>query len=125
MLTCNAPQYAMNAPRATEADAAVPTIPAALGHAAGRLASHAALATDFEVSCPEVDTLVAAAARLPDVYGCRMTGAGFGGCVVALVAADSAEAVMEAVARDYRVATGIEAEMFVSRAADGAGVTAT
>lgn len=94
---------------------------------AGRLmlASHASLATDFEVSCPEVDRLVATAARLPGVYGCRMTGAGFGGCVVALVAADRAEAVMEALARDYRHATGIGAEMFVSRAADGAGVTTT
>jgi galactokinase len=93
---------------------------------AGRLMleSHASLATDFDVSCREVDMLVAAAAVLPGVYGCRMTGGGFGGCVVAIVAADRAEAVMETLARDYRAATGIIAEMFVSGAADGATVTA-
>jgi galactokinase len=94
---------------------------------AGRLMlqSHASLATDFEVSCPEVDTLVAVAAGLPGVYGCRMTGAGFGGCVVALVAADHAESVMNALARDYRAATGIRTGMFVTRATDGAGITAS
>ena len=93
---------------------------------AGRLMleSHASLATDFDVSCREVDALVAAAAALPGVYGCRMTGGGFGGCVVALVSAERAEAVMEALAGDYRAATGITAEMFLSRAADGATLTA-
>jgi galactokinase len=53
---------------------------------AGRLmlASHRSLAEDFEVSTPALDQLVALLASLPGVHGARLTGAGFGGCVVAL-----------------------------------------
>ncbi len=55
--------------------------------AAGRLMveSHASLRDDFEVSTPELDGLVARFLAAPGVYGARLTGAGFGGCVVALV----------------------------------------
>ena len=58
---------------------------------AGRLmaASHASLATDFEVSTPALDALVAELSAVPGVYGARLTGAGFGGCVVALADAGS------------------------------------
>jgi galactokinase len=53
---------------------------------AGRLMvdSHRSLALDFEVSTPEVDALVEDLCRRPGVHGARMTGGGFGGCVVAL-----------------------------------------
>lgn len=53
---------------------------------AGRLmgASHASLRDDFEVSTPILDALVARLAARPGVHGCRLTGAGFGGCVVAI-----------------------------------------
>jgi galactokinase len=51
--------------------------------------SHASLATDFEVSTPALDTLVAELSAIPGVYGARLTGAGFGGCVVALADAAS------------------------------------
>ena len=85
--------------------------------------SHASLARDYEVSCRELDLLVAAAADLPGVHGCRMTGGGFGGCVVALVATETATAVMAELRRRCRDATGIDARMFVTRAADGARVT--
>ena len=47
-------------------------------------ASHRSLADDFEVSTPALDELVAALVSRPGVFGARMTGAGFGGCVVAL-----------------------------------------
>ncbi|MDQ4069307.1 MAG: galactokinase, partial [Actinomycetota bacterium] len=58
---------------------------------AGRLmaASHASLATDFEVSTPALDALVAELSSTPGVYGARLTGAGFGGCTVALADRDS------------------------------------
>jgi galactokinase len=65
---------------------------AALRHddlaAAGRVmvASHRSLAADFEVSTPAIDGLVDNLVRLPGVYGARLTGGGFGGCVVALTA---------------------------------------
>lgn len=64
----------------------------------GRLmgASHAALRDDYEVSCPELDAVVEIAEAIGEkggVYGCRMTGGGFGGCCVALVKASSADAI--------------------------------
>jgi galactokinase len=62
----------------------------------GRLmaASHAALRDDYEVSCPELDVVVEIAQAIGEkggVYGCRMTGGGFGGCCVALVKASSVD----------------------------------
>jgi len=56
---------------------------AALGASMG--ASHASLRDDFEVSTPTIDALVAALVSIDGVIGARLTGAGFGGCVVALV----------------------------------------
>jgi galactokinase len=55
-------------------------------HYAGELmvASHVSLRDDFEVSTPVIDALVTALRGVPGVYGARVTGAGFGGCVVAL-----------------------------------------
>jgi galactokinase len=60
-------------------------------HAAGRLMvqSHRSLRDDFEVSTPELDIAAVRLAAEPGVYGARLTGAGFGGCVVALAAHDS------------------------------------
>jgi galactokinase len=99
----------------------VAAVAAADWPSAGRLMreSHESLARDYEVSCPEMELLVTAAGALPGVHGCRMTGGGFGGCAVALVAADRADTVMAVLRRSYRDATGIEAEMFVTRAAAG------
>lgn len=53
--------------------------------------SHRSLREDYEVSCPELDVIQEAAEATEGVYGCRMTGAGFGGCAVALTTPDSAE----------------------------------
>jgi galactokinase len=52
--------------------------------------SHASLRDDYEVSCPELDAMAECAQGAPGVFGARMTGAGFGGCVIALVAPHSA-----------------------------------
>jgi galactokinase len=50
---------------------------------------HRSLAEDFRVSTPDIDELVSNLTQLPGVYGARMTGGGFGGCVIALCAPDS------------------------------------
>ncbi|WP_027342587.1 galactokinase [Hamadaea tsunoensis] len=63
-------------------------------------ASHASLRDDFEVTVPELDVAVAAALTA-GAYGARMTGGGFGGCVIALVDADKADLVAEAVAKSF------------------------
>ena len=93
----------------------------------GRLmhASHVSLRDDFEVSSEELDAMVACARREEGCYGARMTGAGFGGCAVALVNAARAEVFAEAVAACYRRITGIEPEIYVCRATDGAQVVDT
>ena len=83
-------------------------------------ASHASLRDDFEVSTPELDALVeelVAAGAL----GARLTGAGFGGCVVGLARRDSAEGVVEEAAGRYWARTGRQPRAFVCRPADGAG----
>ncbi|MCX8496836.1 MAG: galactokinase [Akkermansiaceae bacterium] len=95
--------------------------------AVGRLmyASHVALRDDYEVSCPELDAVVKIAESIGEqggVYGCRMTGGGFGGCCVALVKASSVDGITKKIASDYKVRTGITATIFSSRPAAGATV---
>jgi galactokinase len=84
--------------------------------------SHASLRDDFEVTNDELNWIVEAAQSRSDCYGARMTGAGFGGCAVALVPKDSAEAFAQAVGAEYRVRSGKEAAIFVSEAGEGASV---
>ena len=88
-------------------------------------ASHAALRDDYEVSCAELDAIVEIAEDIGykgGVYGCRMTGGGFGGCCVALVKADSVDAITKKIAADYKAKIGIEATIFASRPAAGATI---
>ena len=85
--------------------------------------SHASLRDDYEVSCAEVDTLVSACDHIPSasaVYGARMTGGGFGGCIVALVRTEKVDQVAEELLSAYRDATGIETTYLITRAGDGA-----
>ncbi|HVM17947.1 MAG TPA: galactokinase [Gaiellaceae bacterium] len=82
--------------------------------------SHRSLREDYEVSTPELDALVEALEQA-GALGARLTGAGFGGCVVALAAAASASDVLAEATARYRGATGREPTPFVCRAADGAG----
>ncbi len=69
-------------------------------------AAHHSLRYDYEVSTPELDALAGAAAVVPGCYGARLTGAGFGGCVVALVHPDARSEFSERVPRAYREACG-------------------
>jgi galactokinase len=90
----------------------------------GRLmdGSHASLGDDFEVSSDELDAMVACARREQACHGARMTGAGFGGCAVALVRADAAHDFAAAVAACYQAATSLTPHVFVCAATDGAAV---
>jgi galactokinase len=83
------------------------------------VASHASLRDDFRVSTVELDALVEALVGA-GAYGARLTGAGFGGCAVALVPADAVPAVVDRATARYRAATGKEPTPFVVRAVDGA-----
>jgi galactokinase len=83
------------------------------------LASHASLRDDYEVSTPELDTLVEMLVAC-GAAGARLTGAGFGGCVVAVAAQARADGILTEVLRGYANATGLSPFGFVARAVDGA-----
>ena len=88
-------------------------------------ASHYSLRDDYEVSCAELDAVVEIAEGIGikgGVYGCRMTGGGFGGCCVALAKANTVEAVSKKISSDYKAKTGIDATIFSSRPAVGATI---
>src|SRR5919112_80488 len=82
-------------------------------------ASHASMRDDFEITVPEIDTAVAAALEA-GAHGARMTGGGFGGCVLALVEADAVEPVVRAVEAAYEKAGFRAPSTFVATASDGA-----
>jgi len=84
-------------------------------------ASHNSLRDLYQVSCFELDTMVALAHRVPGVLGARMTGAGFGGCTVSLVRAESLARFQQEVGTGYRSRTGLEPKFYICRACNGAG----
>jgi galactokinase len=84
--------------------------------------SHASLRDDFEVSCAELDKIVKIAESLEGVYGCRMTGAGFGGCAVALIERQKADSIAASLRDDYEKATGLTPDIYISRPSSGARV---
>ncbi|MCB5952562.1 galactokinase [Enterococcus sp. BWT-B8] len=83
--------------------------------------SHRSLQEDYEVTGIELDTLVNFAQKQPNVLGARMTGAGFGGCAIALVKKEAVEAFQAAVSYRYKEAIGYAADFYPAEIADGAG----
>jgi galactokinase len=96
---------------------------AAIGHLMRE--SHWSMRDDFEITVPAIDAL---AALMQDVIGehggARMTGGGFGGCVIALAPRAMVDEIRIAVERGYRSPDGRAAEVHVCAASDGAGVLA-
>jgi galactokinase len=83
--------------------------------ALGRLfaESHRSLRDDYEVSCEELDILVAIASSAPGAVASRMTGGGFGGCTVSVVDEHQVDAFIKVVAAGYERHTGLRAEFYV------------
>ena len=85
--------------------------------------SHASMRDDFEITVPPIDALVDIVKNvLGDAGGVRMTGGGFGGCVVALMPGEFVPRVRDAVAASYPVISGLEASIYVCHASAGAGI---
>lgn len=84
--------------------------------------SHRTLRDLYEVSCPELDAMVTAAQMLDGCYGARLTGAGFGGCAVALVDVNASESFRHELAQRYEAATGLKPEIYVCQASAGAAI---
>ncbi|MFM2484930.1 galactokinase [Celerinatantimonas yamalensis] len=88
--------------------------------------SHQSMRDDFEITVPAIDTLVTIIKhQIGDRGGVRMTGGGFGGCVVALVPQALTEQVCQAVRAEYPKASGLEATIYVCEPSDGAGLIKT
>ena len=92
-------------------------------HRFGQLmnASHASLRDDYEVTCPELDFLAERAQQFPGVLGSRMTGAGFGGCTVTLIAGNQVDAFIREVGDAYEQQFHLKADFYVAEIGDGAG----
>jgi galactokinase len=85
--------------------------------------SHDSLKNDFEVTTSQLDILVSLLAdKLGEYGGARMTGGGFGGCVVALTERSHVDNVLATLAEDYHAATGLKADVYLCHAVDGAFV---
>lgn len=86
-------------------------------------ASHASMRDDFEITVKEIDTLVEMVKEvIGDKGGVRMTGGGFGGCIVALVPPTLVEEVKAVVEAKYETATGLKESIYVCQAKEGAGL---
>jgi galactokinase len=88
-------------------------------------ASHASLREDYQVSSAELDLIVDTAKGIPvsqGMFGCRMTGAGFGGCAVSLVKTEAVKWVSRKIQEAYEQKTGNQPVIFSSRPAGGARV---
>ncbi|MGE5647764.1 MAG: galactokinase [Acidobacteriota bacterium] len=85
------------------------------------VASHRSLQHDYEVSCEELDFLVETAIAVPGVYGSRMTGGGFGGCTVSLVAPESVETFQRQIAQAYQKKFQILPQIYACKPSAGAG----
>ncbi len=83
-------------------------------------ASHDSLQYDYEVSCPEIDFLVAEGRKIPGVIGTRITGGGFGGCTVSIVKNDAVDTFCKTLGELYKDKYGKEAEFYVVEAGEGA-----
>lgn len=81
--------------------------------------SHISLRDDYEVTGLELDTLVEAAWQEDSVLGARMTGAGMGGCAIALVHEEEIDSVIEAVNAAYKARVGYDADFYVAQVGDG------
>ncbi len=85
-------------------------------------ASHTSLRDDFEVSSAALNASVECAQQQPGCHGARMTGAGFGGCAVALVQSAAAAGLARAVSAAFHTATGLTAQIYICRPSAGASI---
>jgi galactokinase len=81
---------------------------------------HVSLRDLYDVSCPELNTMVNIAQSLDGCYGARLTGAGFGGCTVNLIAKTNVDDFAKVLAEEYQTKTGLHPEIYISHASNGA-----
>jgi len=89
----------------------------------GRLfvASHRSMQYDYEISCEEIDFMVDTSIKIPGVYGSRMTGGGFGGCTVSLVAPEAVADFEKTLVASYQERFQLTPAFYDCEPAAGAG----
>jgi galactokinase len=89
----------------------------------GRLLNeaHASARDDYEISCPELEVLVTAAREVDGVVGARLTGAGLGGCIVAVVHRDAVSDFETHVSKEFQSRVGRPTTIFACQSGPGAG----
>jgi galactokinase len=87
--------------------------------------AHASARDDYEISCAELESMVDAAREVTGVIGARLTGAGWGGCIVALVSDEAVPDFKSHVQQRYQADTGLEATVFTCRVGPGARLVST
>ncbi len=85
---------------------------------------HTSLRDYYEVSSPELNVMASIAQSLDGCYGARLTGAGFGGCTVNLVAREKADEFAQALAAGYEAQTALHPDIYITRASNGAELIA-
>ena len=85
-------------------------------------ASHVSLRDLYDVSTPELDLLVSIASSIQGCYGARLTGAGFGGCIISLVKKENVKEFVKELESSYHMITGKDVETYVCKASDGVTV---
>jgi galactokinase len=85
-------------------------------------ATHKGLSEQYEVSCKELDFLVAVASGMPDVIGARMMGGGFGGCTINIVKEDKMEEVIKYAGEKYRMKFQKELKSYIVQIEDGTAI---
>ncbi len=83
--------------------------------------AHASVRDDYGASCPELEVLIRLAREVDGVTGARLTGAGWGGCIVVLAEEGCETALAAHVAPRYARETGLQPDIFICRSSDGAG----
>ncbi|MFQ1046825.1 galactokinase [Avibacterium paragallinarum] len=82
--------------------------------------SHESMREDFEITVPQIDYLVGLAQlAIGNTGGARMTGGGFGGCVVVVAPTEKVEAVRNIIAENYEKTTGLKEDFYVCKASEG------
>jgi len=89
---------------------------------ASMIEGHRSLRDDYEVSAPELDALVEAAVEVPGCYGARLTGAGFGGCTIALVVEAAVPEFKAHIVKVYDERFGKQPAVYITHPADGVAV---
>lgn len=84
-------------------------------------ASHESLKADYEVTGKELDIITSEARKIEGVVGARMTGAGFGGCAIAIVKDESIDELIALVGPAYHASTGLSADFYIAKIGEGAG----